>query len=306
MEKQFSNLLFGQEKILRKDLENYLTKAKVNFKNPLTQVDFEDQIKIHLKDDLEMTKKTHPYIFKTIEEIFSAFKIKDIRFRVFAKNKKDEEAIAIVSVGSQIIFSFFNDASNNLYTENELKYLLAHEIGHFILGHTDLPVEQFLINLISRTPETKAEEKLMKSDDWDYCLDAAYLTSQFVELNADRVGLLFCKDVESSLKCVLKATSGIMNKDTFFNTDSYVKQSEELFQLDEYFFLNDLRKSHPVPTLRVYALKQFSDMFLSKWDKKTDIFSYIDQNKLSESEAERKELLLKITPLKLFLDLYIT
>jgi len=85
------------------------------------------------------------------------------------------------------------------FTPNELSFVLGHELGHVLLGHSQVSmldllklIEDLKPGLIS--PETK---------------DLMYRWSRAAELSADRVGLLCCGKLEPAAKALFLTLSGL-------------------------------------------------------------------------------------------------
>lgn len=85
------------------------------------------------------------------------------------------------------------------FTPNELSFVLGHELGHVLLGHSQVSmldllklIEDLKPGLIS--PETK---------------DLMYRWSRAAELSADRVGLLCCGKLEPAAKALFRTLSGL-------------------------------------------------------------------------------------------------
>ena len=85
------------------------------------------------------------------------------------------------------------------FTPNELSFVLGHELGHVLLGHSQVSmldllklIEDLKPGLIS--PETK---------------DLMYRWARAAELSADRVGLLCCGKLEPAAKALFRTLSGL-------------------------------------------------------------------------------------------------
>lgn len=109
----------------------------------------------------------------------------------------------------------------DLLEDNELSFLIGHEIGHIMAGHK--PFHNVLITfytpLMKMVPNAEIWVSLLRP-----MLLQWYRTSDYT---ADRVGLLACQDIDVALKTMIKM-SGLPKK--FYNninTNSILKQAAE-------------------------------------------------------------------------------
>ena len=141
-----------------------------------------------------------------------------------------------------------NSGLYNLLNEDELKYVIGHEIGHLIDGDAIL---SGIFNYIY--PDDEALERCP-----DFLLGRYKLYKLLAELSADRYGYMANDNLEACVKAIYKMASGIdLEK---MNVSMKVLMAENDQRLD--YFLKEgglTGGSHPVDPIRVRALDLFAN-----------------------------------------------
>jgi len=141
----------------------------------------------------------------------------------------------IINVNSSLI---------ELMTDNELRFVVGHEMGHLINGNTKLTR---LINFVY-PGDTQAPVTLQYK---------IRLWGQLNELIADRYGFLAMPDINVCISAFFKMASGLDFDKMKVNIDKFIEENRK--RLD--FFRNDKGLNfdvHPVNPIRVEALYDFS------------------------------------------------
>jgi hypothetical protein len=141
-----------------------------------------------------------------------------------------------------------NSGAYNLLNEDELKYLVGHEIGHLIDGDAVITgVFCFLY------PDDEALDKCP-----EYLIKRYDLYKQVAELSADRYGYKACENLDTCVRAIFKMASGVdlekMNVSVKALMEENDRHLECLFK--EGGFTGD---SHPVDPIRVRALDLFAN-----------------------------------------------
>lgn len=123
---------------------------------------------------------------------------------VFAHNKKFDLLI--------------NSALINDFTLDELRFVLGHELGHVLFGHSHFSVKEIL---------SLAEEKIDNSIN-PASINLLFRLSRVQELSADRIGLLCCGQLTSAVKALFQTASGLIGIDEDRILDSFRNQYNAL------------------------------------------------------------------------------
>jgi len=154
-------------------------------------------------------------------------------------------------------FIVVNSAALDLLEPEELRVVLAHELGHVMSGHALYRTMLALILAIGmRQVPLLAGLALMPIrfglQEW----------GRKSELSADRAGLLAAQDLRAAVSMFLKAAGGTLKAQSELNVEAYERQIaeyEESEGLDPVFkFLNLIDRTHPFHTLRAAELRRWS------------------------------------------------
>lgn len=141
-----------------------------------------------------------------------------------------------------------NSGLFNLMNEEELKYVVGHEIGHLI--NSDATIS----NLISFIyPDDEAKEKMP-----EFLRKRIQLHRQLAELGADRYGYMANENLEACVTAIFKMASGLLLEKMNVSIDSLISENSERLE----FFIKDCGVSegtHPVNPFRIRALELFAN-----------------------------------------------
>ncbi len=136
----------------------------------------------------------------------------------------------------------------NLVNEDELKYLIGHEIGHLIDGDAVITgIFRFLY------PDEEALDNCP-----EYLIKRFELYNQVAELSADRYGYKACENLDTCVKAIFKMASGVDLEKMNVSLKALMEENDR--HLDclykEGGFTGD---SHPIDPIRVRALDLFAN-----------------------------------------------
>ena len=189
-----------------------------------------------LSTSVKVSKEIFPNIYSAIENVFNRLKIKNnLNFFVTANHLQTQATCSAMPMGdsAEIILT---SKLVELLNEEELESIIAHEVAHFYYQHALYP----------QASSTKNRLEYLNLLNF----------SRATEISADRIGFIGCGNLETSLRAMLKITSGLSEKHLKFNFSSYLDQLRELKEIkgDQ----NLMHSTHPNFLNRMQALIWFS------------------------------------------------
>lgn len=151
----------------------------------------------------------------------------------------DEQRPHIIEINSGLF---------NLMNDEELKYVVGHEIGHLI--NSDATISQ-LYGFIY--PDDEDKEKAPS-----FLTKRVQLYKQLAELSADRYGYIANENLEACVTAVFKMASGLFLEKMNVSIETLMAENSERLE----FFLKDSgvsEGSHPVNPIRIRALELFAN-----------------------------------------------
>ncbi len=153
------------------------------------------------------------------------------------------------------LFIMFSSSLLEAFEGSELRFVLGHELGHYLYGHHDIPIG-YLLNGQAR-PSPKLALQLTT---W----------SRYAEISADRAGAHCADDPIGVARALFKLASGLSGKLVQFNMEEFMQQVDEM-QLEDAAPgqgapTEDWFMTHPFSPLRVRALKLYDSSILANKD----------------------------------------
>jgi len=131
-------------------------------------------------------------------------------------------------------------------TTDELLFVIAHELGHFYLKHSQTRLENQFLSENSHIDKEIILQSLSRAE----------------EVSADRLGLLFCSNLYTAVSAILKTVYQGKFSNVNLNAEQYIKQIEQSDlprfydeKLDAY---QPWMLSHPPLPLRIRLLNEFN------------------------------------------------
>lgn len=240
------NPAIEQEKLLAEQIYNALQGPVVEEVLKKTKVSSNDAYWRSMMEghSLKVDKELLPDFYKLCHDVKEKLEFKDdVDFYItgnssvnaFSLSAEDEDTPHIVNINSALF---------DLMTEQELRFVIAHELGHLINMDTALTrLIQFVFPPQSNIPVT-LEYKIRLHD-------------QLAELVADRYGYIAVEDLGVCVTAFFKMASGLDLAKMNVSIDALIADNHR--RLD--YFLNDKgvsRATHPVNPIRVQALNLFA------------------------------------------------
>ena len=156
-----------------------------------------------------------------------------------AYNSDDPERPHIIDI---------NSGMYNLMNEEELKYVVGHEIGH--LTNNDAAITS-LYNFVY--PDDEAKE-----DCPSFLKKRVELYDRLAELSADRYGYMANENLDACVTAIFKMASGLYLEKMNVSVETLIAENNQRLN----FFLSDngvSGGSHPVNPIRIHALELFAN-----------------------------------------------
>lgn len=137
----------------------------------------------------------------------------------------------------------FTSALIQQMDDNELRFVIGHEIGHLIYDHNKLDVVQRFLN--------KNEGERLPA-----MITLHYLRFiKYAEISADRIGFIAMPDINVVTNTFFKLTCGLSQEHLNFVAAEYLKQLDRIREIG----VGDLFSSHPNSMIRIQALMHFAE-----------------------------------------------
>jgi len=157
----------------------------------------------------------------------------------------------------------FNSALIERLDDEELKFVIGHEIGHLISKNADImKLIQFIFPDPQRTPLILTHK--------------ISLWRKLSELTADRYGYISSPNLEKSTSGFFKLASGLDSNRINFDFKAYLEENDKVLA----YFKNQMTAnlmSHPINPIRIKAIELFSQ---------SNTFKSITENKEIEKDDE--------------------
>ncbi|GLZ15256.1 peptidase M48 [Actinomadura sp. NBRC 104425] len=173
---------------------------------------------------------------------------------VYVKQSPEPNATAI---GSDHPFIVVNTGLLDLHDDEELRFVIGHEVGHILSGHA---VYQTMMVILTRLGARLAWLPLgnigiaaivMGLQEW----------FRKAELSADRAGLLAGQDLDAVKRTMMKMAGGTRLAE--MNTEAFLAQAREYDAAGDIRdgflkFLNLLNLTHPYPVIRFAEIDRWA------------------------------------------------
>lgn len=240
------NPAIEQEKMLAEQIYNALQGPVVEEVLKKTKISSNDAYWRSMMEghSLKVDKELLPDFYKLCHDVKEKLEFKDdVDFYITGNSSVNAFSLSAEDEGTPHIVNI-NSALFDLMTEQELRFVIAHELGHLINMDTALTrLIQFVFPPQSNIPVT-LEYKIRLHD-------------QLAELVADRYGYIAVEDLGVCVTAFFKMASGLDLAKMNVSIDALIADNHR--RLD--YFLNDKgvsRATHPVNPIRVQALNLFA------------------------------------------------
>jgi len=217
--------------------DNAFSLAKsIRYQDDIESIDFSannslfDDIRFNLSlTSLKATKDLTPDIYDALIEVSTRLKLNIKLVEIFISSSSDIQA-GCLSVDTNGCIITLNSSLVNLLTIDELQFVIAHELGHFLLQH-------------NRKNKDGSPESL--------------ISQRAMEISVDRIGLCGCKDLKTAISAIMKLLSGLDENLLRFDINSFLDQLNH----DDHNASNKQQNlsTHPSLLLRAKSLVRFAN-----------------------------------------------
>ena len=181
-----------------------------------------------LRSGLVVDGDITPGIDKKLKQVCQNLSVPHGCVTAFIYADPNIQAASISLSESECILQFSSALINQL-DEEEVAFVMGHELGHFILEHEGMHI-----------------------NDMD---PAGFAKNRAKEISADRLGLLGCADLNASLRAMIKTVSGLESRLLRFDVNQFLSQVDQLSNPDKG---EALHNTHPSILVRARSLLWFS------------------------------------------------
>ncbi|MFK7817922.1 MAG: M48 family metallopeptidase [Planctomycetaceae bacterium] len=194
---------------------------------------------------LRLTDKMSPTLHGLLEDSIKELKV-EIPVEVYVYNSPQFNAACLAPENDRLLLMFSSSLLEK-FVEDEIRFVMGHELGHHLCGHTEIPIG-YLID----GPEPVGPRLAMKLFSW----------SRYAEISADRAGAICAKDANATANALFKLASGLTTNLIQINIDDFAAQVDEMAVEEDDPSKRDKNErdwfmTHPFSPLRVKALQQF-------------------------------------------------
>lgn len=156
-------------------------------------------------------------------------------FNASASSSQDKDEPHLINLNSGLV---------NTLDEDELRFVIGHELGHIISKNIEIKeVIEFIFPRFQGIPLLLYNKISL----WD----------KLSELTADRYGLIACGDPDKCVSAFFKMSSGLSLNRYNLNLETFLEENEKL--LESFRKENTVNvASHPMNPIRIKALQHFA------------------------------------------------
>ena len=167
-----------------------------------------------------------------------------------------------MTFGVNRTFLVINSAMVETYTDDELDFVIGHELGHIKAGHVLYKTIAWFIVMNLQYLQVIVPFPLPMGLLLQPLLLAMFEWSRRAEFTADRAGLLTVQDAGVAMQALARFSGRLNKLEDEHNLDSMLRQVEDIEQFDNpmakiMLFINSMQATHPYPVLRLQKLKDW-------------------------------------------------
>ena len=214
--------------------------------------------------NLKVTKDNYPQIYQYLEDACKILDLKDIPDLYIDWSY----TINACTIGAENPIIILNSGLIDLCTDEEIMFIIGHEVGHIKSNHMLYHMMAQVINyFIDATPGGTLVAGGLQF--------ALYYWSRMSEFTADRAGLMCCQDPEAMARAFIKMAGLPLKEFDNIRTETFLQQARDFKMLDYdgmnkvVKFLSIADETHPWTVMRSAELLKWIesgeyDRFISK------------------------------------------
>ena len=207
----------------------------------------------NLTHNLRVTPRQYPKLYRLYKQVVEALDVQEAE--LFVEKNRNVNAY---TGGSNHPFIVVSTGLLEIMSDDEVRWVLAHELGHIKSGHVLYHslgrfITKQLKNNVQHIPKVGPVLQLIAQIGLPVALNHWYRASEYT---ADRAAHLVIGDISTSVSVLLKLTGGFAGGETP-NVQEFLKQAED-FRLIQRSSLGRLvlvqegilQENHPYPVVR--------------------------------------------------------
>ena len=199
-----------------------------------------------LADNVLLNEVIAPRLYQICSEVKNKLNYNE-EIEFYITQAANLNAYAINGFGYRAHMICFTSGLIQCLNDDELAYVIGHEIGHLMFKHSQLNT---VIAILANSEEPVSSQIRNLFARWD----------KYAEISADRMGYLAQPNLETVGKTFFKLASGLSEEHLKFNITEYMKQLDKIKDLSR----NEIVSSHPNNLVRLKCLELFSKSELYK------------------------------------------
>lgn len=213
-----------------------------------------------LATSLRLTEGMSPRLHGMLHQCAEILQV-EIPLEAYVYNSPQFNAACIKPEDGRLLLMFSSSILEK-FDEQELRFVMGHELGHHLFAHHDIPIG-YLVNGKQKVPAKLALQ--------------LFAWSRYAEISADRAGAFCTGNANASARALFKLASGLTTDLIEINIDDFSAQADEMdmetpagksAEASQDWFM-----THPFTPLRVKALQAFfqSDLILAGGMNRTEL-----------------------------------
>ena len=200
-----------------------------------------------LATSLRLSSSMAPELYATVERCRELLGMTD-PLEVYVYPSASFNAAAVHPEEGRF-FMLLSSALLEGFDEQELEFVIGHELAHHLLDHHSIPAGQLLAGHQSMSPEL---------------LLTLFAWQRYAEISCDRAGLVCAGGLEPTTRALFKLASGLRGGSVKVDLEAFLKQMRDLRSEAERLASadgparSDWFATHPFSPLRLSAAELFS------------------------------------------------